>query len=58
MQPRAPRHPVDPSPTNDTARRALAAAVLAVIYADAARALGRDELDEKTGAVHAAMQPS
>lgn len=35
--------------------RALAAAVLAIIYADAARALGQDELVEKTGAVHEAM---
>jgi Family of unknown function (DUF5677) len=35
--------------------RVLAAAVLAVIYADAGRALGQDELVEKTGAVHAAM---
>src|SRR5438132_4436490 len=33
MPPRAPRHPVDPSPTNDTARRALAAAVLGVTCA-------------------------
>ena len=33
MQPRAPRHPVDPSPTNDTARRALAAVVLGVTCA-------------------------
>lgn len=35
--------------------RALAAAVLAVVYADAARALGQDDLVEKTGAVHEAM---
>ncbi len=33
MPPRAPRHPVDPSPTNDSARRALAAAVLGVTCA-------------------------
>ncbi len=33
MQRPAPRHPVDPSPTNDTARRALAAAVLGVTCA-------------------------
>jgi hypothetical protein len=36
--------------------RALAASVLAVIYADAARALGHDDLVEKTDAVHEAMQ--
>jgi Family of unknown function (DUF5677) len=35
--------------------RALAAAVLAVVYADAARALGRDDVAERTGAVHEAM---
>lgn len=35
--------------------RALAAGVLAVVYADAARALDRDDLVEKTGAVHEAM---
>jgi hypothetical protein len=35
--------------------RALAAGLLAIIYADAARALGQDELVEKTGAVHEAM---
>jgi hypothetical protein len=35
--------------------RALTAAVLAIIYADAARALGQDELVEKTGTVHEAM---
>jgi len=33
MRPRAPRHPVAPSPTNDSARRALAAAVLGVTCA-------------------------
>lgn len=35
--------------------RALTAAVLAIIYADAARALGQDGLVEKTGAVHETM---
>jgi hypothetical protein len=35
--------------------RALAAAVLAVVYADAARALNRDDLVDRTGAVHEAM---
>jgi hypothetical protein len=35
--------------------RALAASLLAVIYADAARALGRDDLVDQTGAVHEAM---
>jgi hypothetical protein len=35
--------------------RVLAASVLAVIYADAGRALGQDELAEKTGSVHEAM---
>jgi hypothetical protein len=35
--------------------RALTAAVLAIIYADAARALGEDELVEKIGAVHETM---
>src|SRR5256714_6208580 len=33
MRPRAPRHQVAPSPTNDSARRALAAAVLGVTCA-------------------------
>ena len=42
---------------NRLAIRALAASVLAVIYADAARALDRDDLVEKTGAVHKAMIP-
>lgn len=37
--------------------RALATSVLAVIYADVARALDRDDLVEKTGAVHDAMKP-
>jgi hypothetical protein len=40
---------------NRVAIRALAAGVLAVIYADSARALGRDELVEKTVAVHESM---
>ncbi len=35
--------------------RALAAAVLAVVYAVAAHALGLDDVAEKTGAVHEAM---
>jgi hypothetical protein len=40
---------------NRVAIRALAAAVLAVVYADVARALGLDELVERTGAVHESM---
>jgi hypothetical protein len=36
--------------------RALAAGVLAVIYADVARALNRDDLIDRTGVVHGAMQ--
>jgi hypothetical protein len=35
--------------------RALAGAVLALIYADAARAVGRDDLTNKTDGVHDAM---
>lgn len=35
--------------------RALAAGVLAIVYAEAARAISRDDLVEKTGAVHTAM---
>jgi Family of unknown function (DUF5677) len=35
--------------------RVLAAAVLAIVYADAARAVGRDDIAERTGAVHEAM---
>jgi hypothetical protein len=40
---------------NRVAIRALAASVLAAIYADSSRALGRDELAERTGAVHESM---
>jgi hypothetical protein len=36
--------------------RALSAAVLAVVYADAARALDRDDLVERTGTVHLTLR--